>query len=93
MGIHAEVEVVEEVVQVNLPVKFGVGRLREGTASLFTTGTILQEFLIDIEGLTQLLSHFVVEVTLKFNDTLRTLMIHLGLTTVRIGFVVFLGNH
>jgi hypothetical protein len=67
--------------------------LREGTASLFTTGTILQEFLIDIEGLTQLLSHFVVEVTLKLNHTLRTLMVHFGLSTVRVRFVILLGNH
>jgi hypothetical protein len=60
MGIHTKVEIVEEVVEVNLPVKLCIGRLWKGTASLFSTTPTLQKFLIDIEGMAQVFRHLVV---------------------------------
>jgi hypothetical protein len=93
MIVHSKVEVMEEVVKVNFPVKFSICRLWEGTTCLFTAAPTLQKFLIDIERCTQLLSHFVVEVTLEFHYTLGSLVVHLGLPSIGVGFIVFLGNH
>jgi hypothetical protein len=55
VGVHAEVEVVEEIMEVNLPVKFSIGRLWECPTSLFSAAPTFYEFVIYIERLTQLL--------------------------------------
>jgi hypothetical protein len=55
VGVHAEVKVVEEIMEVNLPVKFSIGRLWECPTSLFSAAPTFYEFVIYIERLTQLL--------------------------------------
>jgi hypothetical protein len=42
-------EIVHEVVEVDLPIEFGIRTLWEVTSRLFPTDTLLQEILIDLK--------------------------------------------
>jgi hypothetical protein len=84
-------EIVEKVVEVDLPVELGVCRLWKVSSSLLATTPTLEEIFIDVKCVVEMFARLILEVITDLDDTLRTLVVHFRLSTDDVRFVVLFG--
>jgi hypothetical protein len=86
-------EIVEKVMEVDLPIEFGVCGLWKVSTSLLTTAPTLEQLFVDTERVVEVLTRPLLKMFTNLHDTLRALVVHSRLSTDDIGFIVLLRHH